>query len=209
MARTEEQTRKLFDEWALSYDADLAHERGPLLGYAHSLTAIDSAIPTVTGLRLLDIGIGSGAVARRFAERGAHITGIDISEKMLDLCREQNPDFELHQGTFTVIPAPDAVFDGIVSGFAFHETPLPKREAACREMARVLKPGGYLCLLDIIFASPTAMQEARQLIGRLWDDSEDYAIVGELDTLVRASGFTSVSWQQTAPFHWMLTARKV
>jgi hypothetical protein len=75
-------------------------------------------------------------------------------------------------------------------------------------MARVLQPGGYLCLLDIMFASSLAMQEARQRVGDKWDDDEDYAIVGELDTLLRENGFVSLKWHQTAPFHWIVTARK-
>jgi len=209
MARTEEQTRALFDEWAKSYDTDLLNERGPLIGYRHSLKAIDEALPIQDKPHVLDIGIGSGAIARQLADRGASITGIDLSEKMLALCAEKNPDFDLQIGTFNQIPSPDAAFDHIVSGFAFHEVPLAKRDAACEEIGRALKPGGYLCLLDIMFASVVAMQEAKQLIGRAWDDSEDYAIVGELDTLIRRCGFTSVQWYQTAPFHWMLTARKI
>jgi putative AdoMet-dependent methyltransferase len=209
MPRTEDETRRLFDEWAESYDADLLEESGPLLGYARSVGAVDAALPVEGNAQVLDIGIGSGAIARRFADRGAQITGIDISEKMLELCAKQNPGFELHIGTFNHIPLPDAKFDGVVSGFAFHETPLQKRGEACAEVARVLKPGGYLCLLDIMFVSEMAMHEARQLIARKWDDNEDYAVVGELDTLLRRSGFTMLSWRQTAPFHWMVTARKI
>jgi ubiquinone/menaquinone biosynthesis C-methylase UbiE len=208
MTRSEEQTRALFDEWAASYDVDLLHERGPLMGYKHSLSVIDDVVPVESESLILDIGIGSGAIARRLEDRGAKIMGIDISEKMLAVCKEQNPTFDLRLGTFNSIPTSDEVFTGVVSGFAFHETPISKRHDACREMARVLKPGGYLCLLDIMFASPTAMQEAQMLIAHEWDNSEDYALVQDLDTLIRDSGFTSVKWYQTAPFHWILTARK-
>jgi putative AdoMet-dependent methyltransferase len=209
MARTEEQTRRLFNEWAKSYDTDLLEESGPLIGYARSICAMNDALPIETNSQVLDIGIGNGTIAKRFAERGARVTGIDISETMLELCGEQNPNFELHVGTFNHIPLPDEMFDCVVSGFAFHETLTPKRSDACGEMARVLKPGGHLCLLDIMFASRLAMQEARQLIAEKWDDDEDYAIVGELDTLLRQHGFTSVKWSQTAPFHWMVAARKI
>lgn len=209
MPRTEEQTRGLFDEWAKSYDSDLLEESGPLLGYAQSVGAIDAALPIKRNAQVLDIGIGSGAIAKRFADRGVQITGIDISEKMLELCGKQNPNFELYIGTFNNIPLPDEKFDCVVSGFAFHETPLPKRSDACAEMARVLKSRGYLCLLDIMFVSELAMQEARQLIAEKWDDDEEYTIVGNLDTQLRQNGFTTLRWCQTAPFHWMVTARKI
>jgi putative AdoMet-dependent methyltransferase len=209
MPRTEDQTRRLFDEWARSYDSDLLEEGGPLLGYARSVGAIEAALPVDKNAHVLDIGIGGGAIARRLADRGARITGIDISEKMLALCGERHPDFDLHIGTFNNIPLPVETFDCVVSGFAFHETLVPKRDDACAEMARVLKSGGALCVLDIMFASELAMHEARQLIADKWDDDEDYAIVGDLDTLLRQNGFTTVKWVQTAPFHWMVTARKV
>lgn len=208
MARTEAQTRQLFDEWAQSYDADLVNESGILLGYKASLSAISGVLPPAAGKKVLDIGIGSGAVAALFAQQGAQISGVDISQKMLDICRAQYPNFDLHVGTFTDIPAADQTFDYVVSGFAFHETPLANRADACVQMARVLKENGYLCLLDIMFASPAATQEAQQRIADYWDDSEDYALIGDLDALLRQSGFTSLKWYQTAPFHWMLTARK-
>lgn len=209
MARTEDQTRALFNAWAATYDDDLRQASGPLLGYEGSLQAVDAALPTPLDGYMLDIGIGSGTLAKRLAERGATIAGIDISEQMLALCRQQHPYFVLEIGTFNAIPFGDDLFDGVVSGFAFHETSASKRAEACHEMARVLKPGGLLCLLDIMFASRLGMQEAQQLIADQWDDSEDYAIVGELDVLLREQGFTSVAWRQTAPFHWLVTARKV
>jgi putative AdoMet-dependent methyltransferase len=209
MTRTDEQTRKLFDEWAKSYDADLANANGPLLGYARSLQAVDVAIPVVKDMKVLDIGIGTGAVANLFAKRGAQVTGVDISQEMLDLCNQQYPDFDLHLGTFTDIPLNDDTFDYVVSGFAFHETSPDKRANACREIARVLKPQGYLFILDIMFASNAAIEEASELIANEWDENEDYAIVGDLDRLIREQDFASVQWRQTAPFHWMIIARKI
>ncbi len=207
MSRTDDQTRRLFDEWAATYDADLDDAGGPLLGYTRSLDALTDKLPVQSGWRVLDIGIGSGAVAERFDARGAAISGVDISEKMLDVCRNKHPDYDLHPGTFNPLPLPDNTFDAVVSGFAFHETNPQTRHTACTEIARVLRPEGYLCLLDIMFASEAAIQNAKELIGNAWDDSEDYAIVGDLDTTLRDAGFTSVSWQQTAPFHWLVTAR--
>jgi len=210
MKRTEDQTRKLFDDWAADYDTDLAaNEPGPLRGYHRSLQAVEGAFTVDEGFRLLDVGIGSGAVAARFASQGAKIVGVDPSERMLSQCREKYPEFELHTGTFTELPEPDTAFDGVVSGFAFHETPLGKREAACQAISQVLKPDSRLCLLDIMFASPAAVAEARELIGGAWDDSEDYALVSDLDGLIRNSGFSTIRWSQTGPFHWMVTARKL
>lgn len=207
MTRTPEETRRLFDEWAKSYDADLEHETGPLIGYQQSMKLIGNAFPVFDGMHILDIGIGSGTVAEKFAQQGASIMGIDVSSEMLAVCAEKHPAFQLALGSFEEIPAQDQAFDAIVSGFAFHETPISERLNACREMARVLKVDGYLSLLDIMFLNDPAQAEARNMTLKHWDDSEDYARVAELDELLRKTGFTSVKWTQTSPFHWMVTAR--
>lgn len=208
MARTETQTRQLFDGWAASYDQDLLEKSGPLVGYSDSLKVASALLPISADESVLDIGIGSGAFAVPFLERGARIMGIDLSEKMLEKCRQSYPMIELHQGTFTVIPASDAVFDHVISSFVFHEVAVSERPSACRELARVLKPGGFVALLDIMFASEAAQDEARRLMGDAWDDEEIYTQVGDLDALLRAEGFTALQWHQTGVFHWFVIARK-
>lgn len=210
MPRTAEQTRQLFEAWAKTYDRDLAQPTGmgPLEGYADSLTLAASLVPLEAGDSVLDIGIGTGAFADLLCKRGARITGIDISDDMLDECLNQHPNFLLHTGSFKPIPLPDCRFNVVISSFAFHEVPKDERLEACVEIARVLKAGGYVCLLDIMFASPSAMHEARQLLGRLWDNDEDYALVSDLDRTLREAGFTAIQWQQTGLFHWAVIARK-
>ena len=208
MARTEAQTRKLFDQWAATYDADVRQESGIATGRSAGLRTVEATLPVQPGMYVLDIGIGTGALAERIASRDARIVGVDPSEKMLALCREQHPDYELLTGTFNAIPVNDSLFDCVVSSFAFHEVPISQRGAACAEMARVLKSGGYLCLVDIMFASQTAMSEAREFLANEWDEDEDYAIIGELDALLRHYCFAALRWQQTAPFHWMVVAHK-
>jgi hypothetical protein len=59
-----------------------------------------------------------------------------------------------------------------------------------------------------MFPSQAALDEARRLMGSYWDDEEVYALVGDLDTLLRASGFQAVQWSQTAPCYWVVIARK-
>ena len=72
----------------------------------------------------------------------------------------------------------------------------------------MLKPGGDLCLLDIMFASQAAMDRARQKLADRWDPDEEYALVGSLDDLLYTALFRSVRWMQTAPLHFACTATK-
>ncbi|WP_043713861.1 class I SAM-dependent methyltransferase [Symbiobacterium thermophilum] len=212
MPRTPEEGRALFDRWARTYDLDLAGQdgpkAGPLVGYAETLRIAAEQVPVAPGMSVLDVGIGTGAFAARFRGRGVRVSGVDPSPAMLDACRGKHPGFTLRVGDFNAIPFDSGEFDMVISSFAFHEVPPGGRLAACRELARVLKPGGALCLVDILFASPAALAAAREAIGERWDDEEDYPLVGDLDQLLHEAGIGGSRWRQTAPCHWMVLARK-
>lgn len=209
--RSETETRALFDHWAQTYDDDLQSPQGPLEGYMQSLQIAADRVPLASQAALLDIGIGTGVFAALLekAHDSLAISGMDVSPQMLAQCREKHPDYDLREGGFLPLPFDDAVFDAVVSSFAFHETPADRRDAICAELLRVLKPGGSLCLLDIMFASPAAMDDAQRRLGRMWDPTEDYALVGSLDELLRMAGFAGVQWRQSAPCHWIMVARKL
>lgn len=215
MPRTPDQSRSLFDGWAASYDADLSRSAdGPLTGYQESLrqaarlaTALDGEERRPALHHILDIGVGTGAFAALLEGPGVQITGIDPSLPMLARCREKHPGFELRQGSFLEIPFGSGSFDLVISSFALHEVEPHLRAEACAGMARVLRPGGWLCLLDIIFASTAARAEAAEALGRLWDPDEDYPLVGDLDSHLRTAGFTGTRWRQTAACHWVVVAR--
>jgi putative AdoMet-dependent methyltransferase len=206
MSRTPEEQRALFDRWSSNYDP-VGHGTGPLLGYDGSLDEAASMVQIPAGARVLDVGIGTGNFAERFARRGARIWGIDISPKMLERCRLAHPDFHLSSGSFNPLPHITHAFDTVVSAFAYHEVARRNRGKACAEMARVLEPGGRLCLVDIIFASGAARDDAKRRLGNQWDDEEEYMLVGDLDGLLRDAGFTDLHWRQTAPCHWAVTGR--
>jgi len=212
LPRTPEESRTLFDRWAHTYDLDLSGSdgpgAGPLAGYRTSLQAAAQRVPVISGTAVLDVGIGTGALAALLAERGAVVSGVDPSAEMLAVCRQRHPAFTVKVGDFNSIPFAADSFDAVVSSFAFHEVPPAHRPSACAELARVLTPGGALCLLDIMFASPASRAEAREAIGEYWDDEEDYPLVGDLDTMLHAAGLGATSWWQTAPFHWMVLAQK-
>ena len=208
MPREMEDTRALFDGWAASYEQGLQNPQGPLEGHAVSLATAAHMLDIPPNAAVLDIGVGTGAFAALLDTQQTRISGIDLSEGMLDQCRSLHPNYELTVGTFTSVPFPDQRFDVVVSSFCFHEVEPAERLKACREVYRVLKPGGNLCLLDIMFASQTAMDRARQTLADRWDPDEEYALVGSLDNLLYTALFRSVRWMQTAPLHFACTATK-
>ena len=99
--------------------------------------------------RVLDIATGTGWTSRRVAECGARVTGIDISEGMLNVAREiageKHLDIEYQLADAEALPFADGEFDAVIStcGVMF----AGKREVAASELARVCRKGGRLALM--------------------------------------------------------------
>jgi ubiquinone/menaquinone biosynthesis C-methylase UbiE/uncharacterized protein YbaR (Trm112 family) len=95
---------------------------------------------------VLDNGCGNGFLADvcRDLAPAARWVGIDISNGMLAKARRHHP--RLVRGDSTRLPFADQTFDTIFARSLLHHLPDP--EAGVREMARVLKPGGELVVLD-------------------------------------------------------------
>ena len=110
------------------------------------------------GEQVLDLGTGTGAVAQRAAaivgSRG-RVVGVDISPEMLALARRSATNMGLGSLTFLAgraeaIPAEDAAFHAVLACLSMMY--IIDREAAAREIARVLKPGGRF--VAAVWAAP-------------------------------------------------------
>ncbi|WP_426315053.1 class I SAM-dependent methyltransferase [Methylobacterium fujisawaense] len=109
-------------------------------------TLIRDSFAPLPGKRILDIGCGPGALARRLADAGAAVTGIDPGGAALARARETVPEARFESATGEALPFPDAGFDGAVMLNALHHVPDPA--AALAEAARVLVPGGRLVVVE-------------------------------------------------------------
>jgi len=98
------------------------------------------------GQRLLDVGCGTGVVAITAARRGARVSAIDLTPRLLERARENaqtaNVQVEWHEGDAENLPFKDAEFDVVLSQFAHIFAPRP--DVVTAEMLRVLKPGGTI-----------------------------------------------------------------
>ncbi len=95
------------------------------------------------GLKVLDVGCGTGHLMQRLRERGFEVVGVDGSADMLEKARITNPDAELRQADVEKLPFENASFDFAICIEVLRY--LPANDSCWREMARVLKPGG-VCL---------------------------------------------------------------
>jgi demethylmenaquinone methyltransferase / 2-methoxy-6-polyprenyl-1,4-benzoquinol methylase len=116
------------------------------------------------GDRVLDVATGTGDLAVELARRGCEVVGSDFSERMLELARDKAPDIRFEHGNALDLPYADDEFDAATVGFgARNFSDLPQ---GLREMARVVRPGGRVVILEIT----TPQRPPLSLFFRLWFD---------------------------------------
>ena len=96
------------------------------------------------GRRTLDLGCGEGRLSRDLKVRGHDVVGVDRSPAMLAAGRELDPEIETHLADAASLPFEDASFDVAVAFMSLQD--IDDYEGAIREAARVLEPGGRLCI---------------------------------------------------------------
>jgi ubiquinone/menaquinone biosynthesis C-methylase UbiE len=118
--------------------------------------------------RILDAGIGTGR-NMEFYPRGAEVVGIDFSPAMLARAarrrRESSATIELREMEVTRLDFPADSFDAAVATFLFCVLPDELQRPALRELARVVRAGGIVRLLDYVRPE----RRLRRAIASLWE----------------------------------------
>ncbi|MGO9932000.1 MAG: class I SAM-dependent methyltransferase [Steroidobacteraceae bacterium] len=167
------------------------------------------------GMRVLDIGVGTGLMARQAARivgASGTVTGIDPSVGMIRSARVP-AGVQLLMGSAESIPALSESAEFLCMGYALRH--VADISAACREFLRVLKPGGRICLLEITRPSGRIAHallkaylrgvvpilaglvgenpESPKLMRYYWDTIDACAAPGEILAAIRDTGFGEVS----------------
>ncbi|MBN2390498.1 MAG: class I SAM-dependent methyltransferase, partial [Anaerolineae bacterium] len=148
---------QLFDTWAQHYDASLASTDGdfPFDGYERILDEVVTLVDIRPGMRILDLGIGTGNLAQRFVQQDCEVWGVDFSAEMLAKARVKLPQVRLVQANL-LVDWPDDIhppFDLIVSAYVLHEFTLEAKIDVLRRATHYLAPGGVILIGDIAFPS--------------------------------------------------------
>ena len=93
------------------------------------------------GTQVLDLGCGTGLLARKIAEWGATVRGIDQSEKMIELAQAALPEIEFRTASVDRLPFSDDEFDVVASSLVLHY--LRDLRPALNEVSRVLNNSGH------------------------------------------------------------------
>ena len=131
-----------FDKYADNYDAGFMG-KGSGRFYADLIKEIE----VKDGDAVLDVGCGTGTVLS-YIGRQKKISGfgLDVSEKMVAIAKEKNPDYQFVSGDSASLPYVDESMDVVMACMAYHH--FPDQEQFRNEAMRVLKPGGSLYISD-------------------------------------------------------------
>jgi len=146
-----------------------------------------SALGNIHGMRVLDYGCGTGEVTQQLRQRGALVTGFDISEtRLVDAKKRLSIDIDNPSANFTVaaaevLPFVDNSFDAVFGKQILHHLEL---SIAIPEIVRVLRPGGRAVFLEPLIHNPL-LETYRRLTPQLRSPTEkalsmyDLQMIGE------------------------------
>lgn len=151
------------------------------------------------GMRIADLGCGTGLLVCEAARMGGQALGVDIAEAMLAFARRraetQGLAVEFQQAGFMSCELPDGHFDLITTKSAFHQLPDFWKAMALLRIHRALKPGGRFYLQDVVFDAP---------LDRLEDVAEGWVQHIATNTgYTRADGAAHVR-EEHSTFRWVL-----
>lgn len=162
----------------------------------------------------LDVATGTGDLAIALANRGAAVIGVDFSEKMLEIARRKAPGIEFRSGNALALDFPDNAFDAATVGFGARN--FDDLDRGLAEMARVVKPGGHVVVLEITNPQKPPLStffsfwfdRVVPLIGRVAGDPDAYEYLPnsvkrfpeprELAAKMVGAGMRDVRWILTA-----------
>ncbi|MFJ7969078.1 class I SAM-dependent methyltransferase [Streptomyces sp. NPDC096324] len=127
---------------------------------AYSVPGLLDAAGIGEGVRVLDVGTGTGTVAALACERGAKVTATDADSGMVAQAALAAPKADVRLAALPRLPFADDEFDAVVGNFVLNHVGQPR--ATLGELRRVTRPGGRIALT--IWAVPQASGQA--LLGR-------------------------------------------
>jgi ubiquinone/menaquinone biosynthesis C-methylase UbiE len=124
------------------------------VGGHESTEALAGFMDLQDGMHLLDVGCGIGGPARYFAQRGCRVTGVDLTEEFVRVAQSLTHMLKLdgkadfRQASALALPFEAAKFDG---AYMIHVgMNLEDKAGVFWEVGRVLKPGGFFAIFDIM-----------------------------------------------------------
>ena len=143
---------RMDDFFAARVDGYDEHMRTTIDGASDFYAYTASLLPTESDARVLDLGCGTGLELEEYFRLNseAEVTGIDLSDAMLNALKEKFPDrrISLIQGSYFDVPFREKEYDAAVSVESLHHFPAEQKESLYRKLHAALKDNGCFVLTD-------------------------------------------------------------
>lgn len=163
----------------------------PLRRIDDELDLLEELLP-LADQQLLELGCGAAQLARALLARhaGSTLTGLEVDQRQLAKnLADPSPRLDFVPAGAQAIPLPDAHFDGALMLKSLHHVPVALMAQALDEVARVLRPGGWLYVSEPVFAGPL-----NELV-RLFNDEQAVRAAAQraLDEALRTGPWTAAA----------------
>lgn len=162
---------------------------------------MDKALGPYGSGKILEIGCGTGFFSRKLAVKASEITAVDISEQMLDYCRQEADksgikNLKTHKGGFLTYEHEFNSLDAVVSQLVLHHLPDFWKMIALKRVNSFLKKNGRFYLRDVVFSIDLDK----------YDKSLDWVIedVGKKSGEEMAKSFTRHIRQEYSTYDWIM-----
>jgi ubiquinone/menaquinone biosynthesis C-methylase UbiE len=149
-------TRTSYDRLATAY-AD--HFRDEMAKLPVEL-AVLSLFSSVVDGPVLEVGCGTGLATAELVRLGVDVSGVDLSPGMLEVARRHLPNVRFEVASMLALPQTDETFAGVMAWYSTIHVPDDLLPKALAELARVVRPGGYLLLAFQVGDEPMHMSSA-------------------------------------------------
>ena len=144
-----------YDDWYLGTGLYADRERP---GWDEELHALERMIADLPPARTLDVACGTGFLTRHL---GGEVTGLDQSERMLEIARARVPAGSFVRGDALALPFPDGSFERVFTGHFYGHLREKARQAFLREARRV---AGELVVVDAALRPDTEPEELQERV---------------------------------------------
>jgi SAM-dependent methyltransferase len=152
----------------------------------------DLTLAAGLGTTVGDIGCGTGRLEPWLAASGLSPRGIDLSPEMIRVARRDQPGFGFGVADLRALPFGDASLAGVVCWYSLMYLAPPDRPAAFGELARVVKPGGYL--VTAFKAGDSQVRRGGSSTGLGVGFDVYWLSPGEMEHRAADAGFAAVFW---------------
>ena len=172
----------------------------------------DLTLTAGLGTDVGDVGCGTGRLAPYLAARGLSPRGIDLSPGMIKVARRDQPGFDFSVADLRDLPFAEASLAGVVCWYSLMYLAPPDRTAAFGELARVVKPGGYL--VTAFKAGDSQVRRGGRSTGLGVEFDVYWLSPDEMEHRAADAGFAAVFWagrpaeaQEGSPQGYLLARR--